>query len=461
MKHSLLLATLTLCGTLAFAQAEPSEEMTVDSSSEIVTEKKSVMDLMDEFIAEKGWSGGTNVKGDSFFIVTTGSGVISAPPNSPQYNTSRVLAFAKAMLDAKANMAKELETTIETASSYRYAEHPEPNPDDPAQMAAAAMAEMPDTSIGGKLVALTHGALDRALAKVGSDINARAASAEEKLAAAQAKMKEISTESHFSRSIGAAAAAAVSGMQAFYTVEADGEIGVVTIWSPKLAETAATMLTGKVPNAGKGKKRIIDQIPKDKAVLLSTFGVQQKIDENGNLVLVSYGQASARSKSKQASKAAYSKAALDAQAAIRAFAGESVTSTESLDQAESLTEYNGDAAPDYSSSEAYEQYQKSVAKAMPINGIQTIKRWDAVHPVSGQKVYGVVCTWSAANAKLARQTKKAIEATAKAGAEGKRTIPANEGSLGGKKTSSANDAKPTVASEDFYGSGSSGDDDAF
>jgi hypothetical protein len=95
---------------------------------------------------------------------------------------------------------------------------------------------------------------------------------------------------------------------------------------------------------------------------------------------------------------------------------------------------------------------------MKCNGIAPIKRWKAVHPVSGKPVYGVVCTWSPSVAEKARETKSAIESTAKDGAMGKRKIPTKTPA---KVAVPAPVASPSVASDDYINSGAAGDDDAF
>ena len=237
-----------------------------------------------------------------------------------------------------------------------------------------------------------------------------------------------------------------------------GEIGVVAIWSPVLAETAASLTSASVPAAfKKGKKSIKEQIPTDTAILLSTFGVQQKIDENGNYVLVSYGQSAARTSNSRAKNAAYNKARLDADGQIRSFAGEAVVCSDALSEAEQSLDYNLEGQlPDYNDESSYNEYQQSVGKNLEINGITTIHRWTAVHPVSGQTVYGVVRMWSPVSGMKARQNKANIEASAKDGAAGRRSV-APVSSVTAQSGSAAN----TSTGSPMLNYGSQGDDDAF
>lgn len=468
MKTPLLFAALC-AATFVLAQAEPGAFAPIDETSAEVDMEEDATSKVQEFLDAKGWTEGDNAKPDgSTFIVSVGYGTIAAPPSHPSYNASRPRAFAKAMLDAKAQMARYLEQTLSVAVEMSYAEQGASGDPTPQEAMAAALNAMPDDSLVGKGKRYLHAKMDNLLSKEGVDTSAQREKAQADYAAAAAKAKQLAATETFKRAIGATATTYVAGLQAFYTVEAqgkgeNGEIGVVCVWSPALAETAAALTNGKVPTAlRKGKKSIREQIPTDTKVLLSTFGVQQKIDENGQLVLVSYAQNAARTANKRAERAAYSKAQLDASAQIRSFAGEAVTTNQAMSEAEESLDYNLEGQlPDYRDESAYNEYQQSVAKALPINGIKVVKRWSAKHPVSGQTVYGVVCSWSPAGAALARQVKSTVEASAKAGAEGKRSIgtPAAAGQGGG--ASSAAKVNKEAENRSLLNSGDEGDEDAF
>ena len=220
-----------------------------------------------------------------------------------------------------------------------------------------------------------------------------------------------------------------------------GEIGVVAIWSPKLQAMARSISRGGKLPSGVGKRPIKEQIPADRKVLLSTFGVQQKIDENGNLVLVSFGQAGAVTDSPQSANAARNKAKMQAMAAIREFAGESVAVTTDAINAESVEEFEN-AAESYEDVSAYSQKVKAVAESLKISGIATIKNWEAKHPLTGRMVYGVVCAWSPESAVRAQSMKRTMDAAASGTGAGANSRPvANpNGSLQGQGASADEDA---------------------
>ncbi len=418
-------ATAVVCAASA---QESSPEDAV--ATEAAVEEKSVRDMIDEYLASKGMDQGENTKKDgSSYFVAVGVGTIQAPLDNRGYIGSRVNAFNKAMLDAKAKMVEYLGTSIATETEKAYAEGDFANPPP----------EAPESNpIADKLKALLIAKLDNALRAEGVDPT-------DKEAAATATKRILAGE-QYRKTISTMARSEVVGMQVMCSFEGvpsgkQGEIGVVAIWSPKLGRMAAAMAGGGALPGGVGKRPIKEQIPSDKKVLLSTFGVQQKIDENGHLVLVSFGQTGAASESSMAANAAYDKAKMNAMAALREFAGETVAVAADSLQAESAQDYE-DGTSDYEDQSAYSQRIKAKADAMKIAGIATVKRWEAKHPLTGRSVYGVVCSWSPDSAARAQSMKRAMDSAASGAGAGATPQPvANpNGSLQGQGTEADEDA---------------------
>jgi hypothetical protein len=293
-------------------------------------------------------------------------------------------------------------------------------------------------SISAKLRRLIHAKLDDALREEGLDPDAADRAARERVA-----KKQLNSDS-YKKVVATAAKAEITGMQVMCSFEGvpagkKGEIGVVAIWSPKLQAMAQSISRGGKLPSGIGKKPIKEQIPSDKKVLLSTFGVQQKIDENGNLVLVAFGQAGAMSDSPQSANAARNKAKMQAMAAIREFAGETVAVMTDAMNAESVEEF-ANAAEEYEDVSAYSQKVKAVAETLRISGIATIKNWEAKHPLTGRMVYGAVCSWSPDSAARAQAMRRTMDAVA-TGAGGKPLPVTNpNGSMNGQGADADEDA---------------------
>ena len=418
----------------AFCAAHAQESSPEDAvANEAAVEQKSIQEIVAEYLEAKGMSEGENTKKDgSSYYVAVGYGVIQAPLDNRSYTDSRVNAYNKAMLDAKAKMAEYLEIAIRTETEHDYAE---------GNFGGNEAAEQDELSISAKLRRLIHAKLDDALREEGLDPDAADRAARERVA-----KKQLNSD-FYKKVVATAAKAEITGMQVMCSFEGvpagkKGEIGVVAIWSPKLQTMAQSISRGGKLPAGVGKKPIKEQIPTDKKVLLSTFGVQQKINENGNLVLVAFGQAGSVTDSPQSANAARNKAKMQAMAAIREFAGETVAVATDAMNAESVEEYEN-AAESYEDVSAYSQKVKAVAETLKISGIATIRNWEAKHPITGRMVYGAVCSWSPDSAARAQSMKRAMDAAATGANAVRAPLPV---------------ANPNGS---FQGQGASADEDAY
>ena len=424
-------AALAAVAALCAAHAQ---EATPEAAigNEAAVEQKNIHDIVDEYLASKGMSEGENSKKDgSRYYVAVGYGAILAPLDSRSYADSRVNAYNKAMLDAKAKMAEYLEIVIRTETEHDYSE---------GNWGGTETAGDNDLSINAKVKRLIIERLDKELRTGGLHPDETNAEARERNA-----RKRLNSD-FYKKVISTAAKAEITGMQVMCSFEGvpagkKGEIGVVAIWSPKLQAMAQSISNGGKLPSGIGKKPIKEQIPTDKAVLLSTFGVQQKIDENGDLVLVAFGQAGAVTDSPQSANAARSKAKMQAMAAIREFAGESVAVMTDAVNAENVEEFEN-AAEEYEDVSAFSQKIKAVAESLNISGIATIKNWDCKHPLTGRTVYGVVCSWSPKQAANAGAMKRSMDATAAGVGAANAPLPvANpNGSLQGQGADADDDA---------------------
>jgi hypothetical protein len=397
---SILLAAFVASSVCSVRAQDSAPESAIGNEASV--ERKSVQETIDEYLAAKGWSEGENVKPDgSRFYAAVGYGVIQAPVDSRSYTDSRVNAYNKAMLDAKAKMAEYLGISIQTETEHDYAE---------GNFGGNEAAESDESSMTAKIKRLIHAKLDDALRAEGLDPDKADREARERVA-----KKQLNSD-FYKKVISTAAQAEVMGMQVACSFEGvpsggKGQIGVVAIWSQKLQSMAMAISRGGALPSGVGKRPVKDQIPSDKKVLLSTFGVQQKIDENGKLVLVAFGQAGAVSDSPTSANAARNKAKMQAMAAIREFAGEAVAVATDAMNAESVEEFEN-AAEQYEDASAYSQKIKAVADSMKIAGISTIKNWECQHPLSGRVIYGAVCAWSPDSAARAQSMKATMDAAA-------------------------------------------------
>ena len=454
-----VIAAATAVGMLS-AQEKAAAPTPTAAPEEQVQEKpaiaeRSVQDMMDEYLTSKGWGGGLNEKTGKRFFVATGTGVIQAPRTGANYIGSRMNAFNKAMSEAKKTMVEYMRTEIESETLRSYQEGEFPTPE--------ALKEKEDSnSICGKVKALLRAKLDSALREEGIDPYAG-----DKAKAAEAAKKLLAAE-QYSKFIKTAANAYVLGLQAVCTFEgvpADdkGEIGVVAIWSPRLQEMATSIMTG-VPVANvAAKKPVYEQIATDPGALLSTFGVQQKIDEHGDLILVSFGQAGGVSESKTAAKGAQGKAKAQALSLIREFAGEQVSVATDALNAESTEEFER-AAEEYKDTSAYSERVKAVAAKIDMAGAAVVRNWSAKHPLNGRTVYGCVCAWAPKQASLAKELRATMSATPRQPVAGGASAPAAASAKEAPKAIALPQAarpEPKASAKSLGTAGQSGDADAF
>ncbi len=439
MKNATMIVFLSAVGSI-FAQSEIAAEDASPAKCEVAEAR--VQDMIDAYLADRGWVSGANAKDGRMFFVSTGTAVIQAPREKPaSYIDSRVNAFNKAMLDAKKNMAEFLSVSIasETVRSYREGEFSKNDESDDGDA----------DSVARKVKALVKAKLDNALRAEGIDPDAA------DRAVAERKAKELLATEEYRKLVSTAARANVVGMQAVCTFEgapADdkGEIGVVAIWSPKLQAMASSIVTGiPVAKSESKKKPVVEQISTDAGALLSTFGVQQKIDQFGDLVLVGFGQAGGVSESKMAAKGAEGKAKANALAALREFAGENVAVATDMLNAESTEEF-AKAADEYQDLSAFSERIRATASGLKIDGVTVIKNWRCKHPFTGTTVYGCIVAWAPKQSAAAKRIKNAME-NPSAAANG--VVPP------AVKSSVKTVAEPSASS--YRASGQSGDSDAF
>jgi len=390
---------LAAVGPVFAQEAAPAPEAVSQEKCEI--EEKDVDTMMDEYIASKGWVEGLNDKGGKKFFVAKGCGVIQAPRNSQKYVGSRVNAFNKAMLDAKKAMVEYLGVEIATETQKEYAE-------------GSAVAPVPTEAqeVAGKLKSFLYSKLNEALASEGID------PVKDPAAAKAALGKQLNSEK-YKKMISTLAQAKVLGLQAACTFEGTpssgkGQIGVVAVWSDKLQKMAESITTGAPVPAVGAKKPIAEQVSSDPKVLMSTFGVQQRIDEKGDLVLVAFGQAGAVSESPTSANAAKTKAKQAAQAAIHEFAGEQVAVAVDTLNAETTEEFES-GAENYQDESSMKEKIKATAGKMNIPGIAPLRNAKCKHPLNGRTVFVCAMTWCPKQASQAHLLKKRIPTPPKDG----------------------------------------------
>lgn len=383
-----------------YAQVEERAEMAFSelesgTAMAAIEESVSVKDMVDDFLGRKGWDEGENSKSDgSSFIVATGTGIIKAPRGHHDFIGARQIAFDKAVANAKSSMLRFLSSEVETKMSNAMQQGAFPSPDTPPEK----------LTIWEKALLLVHVELDEKLKEKG--IAPETPEADEIL-------EGVLNEETFKQTVSSTSQSYMAGYQAYKTFESSpkgkqGRMGVVLLWSPKLNEMASAIGTGQSVPVGKPSRSLREQVRVDKKVLLSTFGVQQTRDENGNYWLLATGQAGVKSDSAMSEDMAEEQARLIAEAYIRSFAGENAKRSSDLDRAESTKELITGAEV-YTSEDASKKSFETASKRMKIQGMKKLRGWQIKHPLTGQEVVGVVVAWSPLSAQSAVATTQTMK----------------------------------------------------
>lgn len=406
-------------------------------------------------------------KGGDFFVAF-GIGEISAYRSEKNWATSRAIAFDKAMNAAKGELLQFVVTEVEA----RMSEQTEENS---AGITPAGEAESPKTvnapatqpSLMDKIVQLSHMKVDAMIEKErekSGKVTPTQPGGKEPVTKQQ--LSKLTRSEEFKNFVRTTSKAVIAGMQAFATFEdlkagRNGEIGVIGIVSEKTLSLAAAVGSGSPLPKGEPKKSISEQIPDSTTEdglrdLLYTFGVRTMYDESGDLVLVSFNQATPVNDSTGAEQTAQQRAGTFALGELRRFLGEQIARSEDAFRSQSVKDYE-DNTRDTEAAEGGRTGYEALAEKIAITGIQSVDSgWTAKHPVTGHIICGSVKMWSPTGKAFATALRsKMAQAAAKAATDPGQNPRGVEGSDSRRKKI-GDDQKGTGS-----GQGVSGDKNGF
>ena len=410
-------------------------EYQADYGSAIASDSKDAADQAQEFLASKGWVEGKNPNG---MFVAIGKASLPCGSDSAKFDECRRQAFSQAMFSAKRSLANylALEISASMSSTYREGDVLKQLTQSRAQQASAT------PGLAQKVALLANSYIDEELKSRGVNFGeeqSAQAEAERKRAAELARKdaEQLISTSEFKSAVNVAAMTEVSAVQAYRTFEyiapgAKGSIGVVAIYSEKSGQLQQALLGLADLPAGAPKEEIGKWAAAQGAnALLYTFGVQPRVDEKGELVLVAFGQGSPIGNSERQLDAAEQKAALNAQQAARFFLGGVVASEQNQVEASTLKDFS-DNSSTYQSQASYEEFLKLNAEKLSLPGGNRVYRWKLRHPLSNKLTVGAVYVFSVSEALNANKLRDQFKAAG--------------GAAGGKGISTKRPADPAPAS---------------
>lgn len=366
-------------------------EMSDDAGGGEWTSRDARPQAMEYVQGEKGWAIGGN-DGGRFYVVVE-SETIPCGPENKNFVTCRNLAFMGAMLKAKKAMAEFLDAEVASQLSR-------------IQSMQQAEATTPEGL--GLEDSAVEGMSDEMLAMMGQDPKGSGLESKPDAGSTPASEPRKSGEkpvisTQLASAVQIKARCEVSSLQAyrvFESIGADGkgQIAVVCVYSNKSHELRDALVgKGEAPTGAPGPR--ISDWAKEQGPegLLYAMGPQYRYDENGNLVLMAFGQAMPISSSGQAEDVARDQARAAAQQALRQYLGEMVATETSNRESASVDEY-ASGAQRVMNDVAFRSQITAAADALKMPGMSAAYSWEADHPQTDRPIYGVVMTMSVADA---------------------------------------------------------------
>ena len=396
-----ILSLIILC-TILFAQ---DSEQANKAASEAVQETQEVETSIEPLAREVLWEsmakslgkknkslGDVNSDGSVYVI---GSATTAIPSNRSGFIASRNVAFSKAVLDAKMEFLKIAGEKVTSGRSVAYIEDLVDGSDPDAVQKASVIKK-------AKMIADKN--LDKALSELG-------VSPVEIAQMNQSKKNAVYSEK-FASEVMSLVGGMLKGVSVVRIVEGesgnnDYQIAVCLKYSPEFQYLATALRKNNgmyyLPKGTPSKSLEKFQNSKGKE-LISSLGTKVLFNENGEMIVLGFGQSGVRKSSNRQSAAvstAYSKARLMAVANIKDFVAEELVASEMLSNIEKLEDY-ADGANTYFSRELWEKSIASKTSSMNI-ATYTMNQWRTKHPESNQEMVGVVVAWDPAFAKKSKK----------------------------------------------------------
>lgn len=421
-----LIATMALffCVTTLPAMAEDSPEKVIQATAEAAQEVQVVKETPEQrwenFLASKGWNSSLNEGGviiipERELIISPASEFTKVGLGQPGWIESRVVAFEKAEMEAKAKIIKYLAESVETKRSLSFLEHAAWSDGEVQKVKDLGDVQQTLERIGKKTLALTEGTLDSALAKIDPDYDPA------KYDNKSPEDLQVIAEDMFNRQVKAVAMKSLIGVTPLYSTEGKGdneyEVLVGVIWSPKLNRLAMNLFNDEyaIPPVKAGKP-LLQQIPDNNLNLLSTIGTRIVIDENGEFAVLAYGQAQPRRTSPKRAESALHQAkqvaANRARAAMVNFIKEGLALRDE-EISQELSQEFSDMTVGTETLREYKHFIKGKKVKVKLSGLRVLKEWSMKHPATGQKVAGAVVAWSPASTVLSKQADQMMKAKPK------------------------------------------------
>ena len=336
---------------------------------------------------------GTNIRDDGrIFLIAYGEQIVGKPINSSGFMDSRTIAYNKALLAAKSELAEALKVELESSRSLTVTEFGNETP-------SRLKDEIEPLSIMEKAATLTGLELDNEIKKFDPEWDGTNKTDNERIAK-MAESREIYIENLVSKS-----RLFLQGATPIFNAEGPNENGkyVVAVgiyWSGKSTLVAESVYNPTVaPPQGKKNaltiKNQLDNLSDED--LAATLGVRIWWDEEGLPVIVSFAQAKGTGSTIIAKK----KTAQRARHQIAQFVAENIVAKTSQAGGEVLDNFV-EGSHESSDIEEFKLEISSRANKIELLGLRTILYKNITHPITDKRIVVNVITFETESSKLAR-----------------------------------------------------------
>ena len=356
---------------------------------------------------------GQNFKpnGDEFWM-QSGQAPINAPVGGSNYINERMNAYEMALLDAKRKILSAMKVEISREVSYQLL-GPEQKelikksapPEDKKKIAQYEDKRDLGSAVK-KALELLNRDLDSELEKT-EPVSAEPAPKSLDQAVEQKKRK---VGARFSDTINASAMSQLYGVRRMFVMDnspedknINGTICVAVVWSDttrKIANAMHAQNPSLLPPSKQPGPPLSAQIPNKETPeglteLVTTMGVDSRVDEDGNYWLISYATAGPEVEGNTTAQLAARQLAYErARAGLRTYMGE-IAVMESLTDLKSKTDVFGKNDQAYTFNNNFDYQVKSSSEKASIYGAQDGDDFAATHPATGNEVFGAYVVWSA------------------------------------------------------------------
>jgi hypothetical protein len=355
-----------------------------------------ILQARDDYLDKRGWSLGFSEGNPSGAYIGWGEASIQVSPESVSYGKARIAAVDSAILGAIGEFTLSLgrETVTETVREVFQ---------DPGALERARDANMLQyyRAIEDRVKNVTVAQLDQLLESLGADPSEHAD-------LDFSRKVDLARESVTKRII-RTAAEQFNGIRVLSTFEEENQIGALVIYHPRLQRLAQDIVNGNFVAIGEGfsedaiQSAIGDMESRD---YLFIHGLRVLKDDDGNRVLLSFGQASpavtradSQMKQRMAVNAAERESDLRSDAYISEFLNSFVEVEEkqlSEAAARITAEVTGSSAREFESTSFADSLTSLMRQTSEsdMTGIVTVHNWRANHPDTGHLYVGSIKAWS-------------------------------------------------------------------